>query len=91
MLGILGGERGPKILVGDFNAAPGAPELAPLWTKLRDAAPDGQATYPASAPASRIDLVTAAPGIRVLTSRAGDSLASGHRPVVVRVSVPGLP
>lgn len=87
MLDVLGRASGPKILVGDFNAEPGAPELDPLWTKLRDAAPDGTATYPASAPVSRIDLITVSPGIGVPVVRTHESLASDHRPVVADVVV----
>ncbi|BFO17898.1 endonuclease/exonuclease/phosphatase family protein [Streptomyces sp. KM77-8] len=39
MLGVLAADRGPKVLVGDFNAEATALELAPLWQRLRDAAP----------------------------------------------------
>jgi endonuclease/exonuclease/phosphatase family metal-dependent hydrolase len=85
MLGILGHDRGPKILLGDFNADAGAPELSPLWTRLRDAAPGGPATYPAGAPLSRIDLVTVSSGVRVVATRTGETLASDHRPVVADV------
>ncbi|UIJ56508.1 endonuclease/exonuclease/phosphatase family protein [Amycolatopsis acidiphila] len=87
MLGVLGQDRGPKILVGDFNAEAGAPELGPLWTALRDAAPGGPASYPAAAPVSRIDLVTVSPGVRVLATCTAETLASDHRPVVADVVV----
>ncbi|GAA4951628.1 hypothetical protein GCM10023238_17440 [Streptomyces heliomycini] len=55
MLAVLAADRGPKILAGDFNAEVTDPELAPLWERLRDAAPGG-GTYPAADPVKRIDL-----------------------------------
>jgi endonuclease/exonuclease/phosphatase family metal-dependent hydrolase len=82
MLDVLAADRGPKVLVGDFNAEPTAPELAPLWTKLRDAAPGGGGTYPALDRVERIDLVTVSPGVTVSGARTVASTASDHRPVV---------
>src|SRR5690606_21393616 len=82
MLGVLAEDRGPKILVGDFNAEPSAPELAPLWRRLRDAAEDGGLTYPAVDPVKRIDLVTVSPGVTVAGARTVATDASDHRPVV---------
>ncbi|CAO0827444.1 hypothetical protein SMICM17S_01865 [Streptomyces microflavus] len=49
-------DRGPKVLLGDFNAEPGAPELAPLWAELTDAGPEAP-TFPAQDPVKRIDYV----------------------------------
>ncbi|MER7718222.1 endonuclease/exonuclease/phosphatase family protein [Streptomyces flaveolus] len=82
MLEVLAADRGPKILVGDFNAEPAAPELAPLWRELRDAAPGGGGTYPAVDPVKRIDLVTVSPDITVAGAREVATGASDHRPVV---------
>ncbi|MFE2276477.1 endonuclease/exonuclease/phosphatase family protein [Streptomyces sp. NPDC059454] len=87
MLGVLAADRGPKILVGDFNAEATAPELAPLWERLRDAAPDGGGTYPAVDPVKRIDLVTVSPDIRVSGARTVAAEASDHRPVVADLKV----
>lgn len=87
MLGVLAADRGPKVLVGDFNAEATAPELAPLWERLRDAAPDGGGTYPASDPVKRIDLVTVSPDIRVAGARTVATEASDHRPVVTDLKV----
>lgn len=42
---IMAEDRGPKILLGDFNAEPAAAELAPLWKELTDADP-GAPTFP---------------------------------------------
>lgn len=82
MLGVLAADHGPKILVGDFNAEVTAPELAPLWQQLRDAAPDAGGTYPAIEPVKRIDFVTVSPDITVAGARTVVSAASDHRPVV---------
>ncbi|MFI2507124.1 endonuclease/exonuclease/phosphatase family protein [Streptomyces sp. NPDC018972] len=87
MLGVLAADRGPKVLVGDFNAEPTAPELAPLWERLRDAAPDAGGTYPAIDPVKRIDLITVSPGIRVTGARTVATEASDHRPVVTDLRV----
>lgn len=82
MLEVLAADRGPKILVGDFNAEATAAELAPLWQHLRDAAPGGGGTYPAADPVKRIDLVTVSPDITVTGAREVATDASDHRPVV---------
>ncbi|MFG2983627.1 endonuclease/exonuclease/phosphatase family protein [Streptomyces sp. NPDC048258] len=72
---------GPKILLGDFNAPPSAPELAPLWRELTDADPGGF-TYPAREPVERIDFVAVSAGVRVHAAAVAGTLASDHRPVV---------
>lgn len=87
MLAVLAADRGPKILVGDFNAEASAPELAPLWGALRDAAPGGGGTFPAVDPAKRIDLVTVSPDIGVTGARTVATEASDHRPVVADLTV----
>jgi endonuclease/exonuclease/phosphatase family metal-dependent hydrolase len=73
-----------QVLLGDFNAEPNAPELAPLWTRLSDAwtSPEPGPTYPADVPAKRIDYVTVSPSVRAGGMTVVDTLASDHRPVV---------
>ncbi|MEZ7154212.1 endonuclease/exonuclease/phosphatase family protein [Streptomyces althioticus] len=88
MLGILADDRGPSVLVGDFNAETSAPELAPLWHTLRDAAPDAGLTYPAIAPQKRIDLITVSDGVTVTGARTHVTDASDHRPVVADLRLP---
>ncbi|GAB3579603.1 endonuclease/exonuclease/phosphatase family protein [Amycolatopsis endophytica] len=88
MLGILGRARGPKILTGDFNAEPAAPELTPLWTKLADADPHG-GTYPAADPVKRLDFVTASRDLAIRAARTVATTASDHRPVLAQLTLPG--
>ncbi|MFI1223895.1 MULTISPECIES: endonuclease/exonuclease/phosphatase family protein [unclassified Streptomyces] len=83
---IMAEDRGPRILLGDFNAEPAAPELAPLWQELADADP-GAPTFPAQAPVKRIDFVAVSKdgprgGIAVRKAWVPESTASDHRPVV---------
>jgi endonuclease/exonuclease/phosphatase family metal-dependent hydrolase len=92
-LDILADDAGEsRVLVGDLNATPDAPELAPLWPVLTDAwaaAPgDGTGlTYPAITPTKRIDYVTASTEVKVVRSRVVDTAASDHRPVVADLVV----
>ncbi len=87
------GDAGPVILMGDLNAEPDAPELAPMLTTLTDAWPaagDGAGlTYPAEGPVKRIDYVLTGG-----TAQAGrcavvmsDPVASDHLPMACEVSV----
>ncbi|MFF2007837.1 endonuclease/exonuclease/phosphatase family protein [Streptomyces sp. NPDC058195] len=79
-----GPERGPvrQVLLGDFNAAPDAPELAPLWEELTDVEPGGP-TFPAQDPVRRIDYVAVSKDtVRARGAAVAESLASDHRPVV---------
>ena len=81
------------LAAGDLNERPGRPAWAALAASgLRDAGPGGGPTYPAGAPAKRIDGVVASAGVEVLDYRvvdaAGVERASDHRPVLVTVRVP---
>jgi endonuclease/exonuclease/phosphatase family metal-dependent hydrolase len=77
------------VVVGDFNAGPGSPELAPLRERFTDAwelAPDraDQAgwrfwhsghgeTFPAKGPRKRIDQVWVSPGVQVTAAHVLDA------------------
>ncbi|MGW1706377.1 endonuclease/exonuclease/phosphatase family protein [Streptomyces sp. NPDC002206] len=79
---VMAEDEGRKVLLGDFNAEPGAPELAPLWEELADAEP-GAPTYPALNPVKRIDFVAVSKDrVRVRDAAVAETLASDHRPVV---------
>lgn len=77
-----GRQKVRQILLGDFNATPAAPELAPLWGELTDSDPGGP-TYPAQDPVRRIDYVAVSKdSVRVRDAAVAETLASDHRPVV---------
>ncbi|GAA5026659.1 endonuclease/exonuclease/phosphatase family protein [Actinopolymorpha pittospori] len=83
MLNVMAPDHGPKVLVGDFNAKPDAPEIAALWQQgLVNVGPNAGKTYPATRPAKTIDLVTVSPDITVRSARVEATAASDHRPVV---------
>ncbi|MEI7034093.1 endonuclease/exonuclease/phosphatase family protein [Streptomyces pratensis] len=92
---VMAEDRGPKILLGDFNAEPDAPELTPLWQELTDADP-GAPTFPAQAPLKRIDFVAVSKardrprtGVFVRAAWVPPSVASDHRAVVADLLLPG--
>lgn len=83
----------PRILVGDFNARPDAPEIQPVLTQYRDAWVDALGAGTAAGVMSgdtrvrggRIDYVLyTGDGLSVLSAETVDTLASDHRPLVVR-------
>jgi endonuclease/exonuclease/phosphatase family metal-dependent hydrolase len=76
-----------QVLLGDFNAEPAAPELAPLLSRMSDAwarvnGSGGGQSYPAGVPDKRIDYVTYAGPLRPRAASVPDTLASDHRPVL---------
>ncbi len=86
-----------QILVGDFNAEAGAPELAGLWTRLTDSwtaageTTGGPNTYPAVAANKRIDFVTVGKGLTVRSAEVPPEVpvaeaASDHRPMIADLS-----
>jgi endonuclease/exonuclease/phosphatase family metal-dependent hydrolase len=76
-----------QLLLGDFNAEPAAPELAPLFARMHDAAPDGEPTYPAEDPVKRIDYVTYSGRLEAVAAEVLPTLASDHRPVLATLDV----
>lgn len=86
MLALIGASDVPTILMGDLNAPPAAPELAPLFARLTDSWPAGAGpgfTYPAKAPVRRIDFVLTSRHFRAVAATVPATLVSDHRPVVV--------
>jgi endonuclease/exonuclease/phosphatase family metal-dependent hydrolase len=85
-LAIIGESATPVLFLGDLNAVPTAPELQPLFARVRDVWPDtadAGFTYPAVKPARRIDYVLASDHFRVIYARVPDTQVSDHRPVVM--------
>jgi endonuclease/exonuclease/phosphatase family metal-dependent hydrolase len=78
-------------LLGDFNARPTAPELAPLFERLRDAwalAGDGDGfTFRASEPTARIDYVLVSPQLAVDEVRVPSLTGSDHLPLVATLTL----
>jgi len=89
MVAVMARVREPLIVFGDLNATPDAPELAPLFARLRDAWPRDSGpgyTYPADNPVKRIDYVLISRDFNTVSARVPVSEASDHRPVVVDLS-----
>ncbi|MGH3663647.1 MAG: endonuclease/exonuclease/phosphatase family protein, partial [Micromonosporaceae bacterium] len=80
-----------QILLGDFNAPPHAPELAPLWERLVDTwSVSGGVpglTYPAANPVKRIDYVAVSKRVKVRGVQVPGTLASDHLPVVADLTL----
>lgn len=94
MLGIIGQSGVPSLLLGDMNAPPNAPELQPLFGRLRDAwlgQAEAGLTYPATAPVRRIDYVFTSPHFSTRSASVPVTLASDHRPVVADLVLTGTP
>ena len=89
MLAIIG-DAGPAVLLGDLNATPEAPELQPLFQRLRDLWPAAAGpgfSYPATAPTKRIDYVLGSWGVSAQAMRVVESPASDHRAVVADLMI----
>jgi endonuclease/exonuclease/phosphatase family metal-dependent hydrolase len=105
ILTVLDQATGPAVLVGDFNARPTAPEMAPVFSRFTDAwtkagvpaedNPDGL-TSPARLagnPTSRIDYVLVGGQVEAASAHvpidAQTRHAADHYPVVVTLTLPG--
>lgn len=90
---LLGNAPEPTVLVGDLNATPQAPELAPLFAHLDDAwvrAGRGAGfTYPVERPDRRIDYVLVSPDVEVRDAQVIASDASDHLQVTADLAVSG--
>jgi endonuclease/exonuclease/phosphatase family metal-dependent hydrolase len=85
ILRVLAGARGPFVLLGDFNARPNSPEIAPLRARLVDVAAVARVRTP-TVPGTRIDYIFASRGVKVLGARVpGGRPVSDHRPLVARL------
>ena len=86
MLAAMNGANGHTLMFGDMNARPDAPEIEPLFHRLRDTWPYRQGpglTGPARNPAGKIDYVLASDGFTVTKAWVPRVFASDHFPVVV--------
>lgn len=91
MLAIIAGDPEPRLLLGDLNAPPDAPELSRLWEEFDDAwrrSGDGAGyTYSATNPVKRIDYILVSPAVPVNSVEVIATLASDHRPVVADITL----
>lgn len=82
---------GPAVVMGDLNARPGAPEIAPLIDSLVDAwitAGEGDGhTFDAAEPYARIDYVLISPGVVATQATVLVTNASDHRPVMADLAI----
>jgi endonuclease/exonuclease/phosphatase family metal-dependent hydrolase len=86
MLAQMGSASTPTLVLGDLNANPDAPELQPLFERLRDTwqnAADPGLTFPSDKPVKRIDYVLVSNHFRVRSASVPITEASDHRPVLV--------
>lgn len=83
----------PHALLGDLNARPSAPELAPLFEHFTDAwavAGEGDGfTFPASDPRARIDYVLVSRHFRVHRVSVPAPRGSDHLPLVAEIAPTG--
>lgn len=88
MLKAMGDTKVPTLMFGDMNARPDAPELEPLFRKLRDSWPYTQGpglTGPARNPQGKIDYVLTSGEFRVVRTWVPKVYASDHFPVVAEL------
>jgi len=83
--------RDPAILLGDFNAEPGSPEMeliaaAGLHDAWGEAGTGPGYTWPAQDPYQRIDWLWLSPSLQALDTEVLQTEASGHRPVIAEIT-----
>ncbi|MEJ9233215.1 endonuclease/exonuclease/phosphatase family protein [Peribacillus butanolivorans] len=86
MLNIMSESNKEQILIGDMNAIPTSPELAPLFSTFKDTWKEVHDhvgyTFPANQPNRTIDYILTTHGIQTESSEIIESLASDHRPLI---------
>ncbi len=91
---ITAGYKGPKILMGDFNAEPGEPAIAQLRKQFQDAldavgtSPEMRKSFPGGpSPRNAIDYIFVSPEFEVVSAQVvrDASIASDHNPVIAEL------
>ena len=88
MLKAMGEVATPTLMFGDMNARPDAPELKPLFARLRDSWPYSQGpglTGPARNPGGKIDYVLMSEDFKAVKTWVPKVYASDHFPVVAEL------
>ena len=78
------------VLMGDFNALPDDPVLAPIRARMRDAAEAFEApklSFPSDAPDRKIDYIFVSPDIEVIAADIPAIVASDHRPHTAEIKI----
>ena len=81
MMDVIRGSTTPVILAGDMNATSWSAELDPIRNSLVTLATE--MTYPAEAPAKRIDYIFVSNDVAMKDATVPVTTASDHRPVVM--------
>lgn len=88
VLGMIGKDM-PCMLMGDFNAEPNDPVLAPIREALCDTAGDAPLTFSARSPKIKIDYIFTSKEFACGPLRAPKTLASDHLPIVADMTLDG--
>lgn len=74
--------------MGDLNARPDAPVLAPIKARLKDTAPDEKLyTFPSNAPDRKIDYIFVSEDIKVNGVKVPDRVLSDHCPFIAELEL----
>lgn len=89
MMNIMRPDPPNQILLGDLNATPDSPEMAPLLQRFHSALAGCTdcKSYHSAAPTRLIDYILVSPAIEVKRSGVIASTASDHRPVMATVTL----
>ncbi|WP_234969317.1 endonuclease/exonuclease/phosphatase family protein [Bacillus massilinigeriensis] len=91
-LDIVDNKKGPKVIMGDFNALPESLEMAPIINHYQDVFADskGAYTYPAKKPSKRIDYIFTSDDIEIKESEVIVTNASDHLPLTAELELERL-
>lgn len=84
---ITSGSKGPKLILGDLNAAPESNEMKPMYSNYLDVFTDQDYanTYPADHPAKRIDYIFTSKDVETINTEVIHTLASDHLPIFAEI------
>jgi len=88
ILGLIEKEANPVLLMGDLNAEPDAPPLAPLLAALQDSCKGCSIlTFPSDTPTVKIDHILHSAHFAVLDVNSMDTQNSDHRPLIAELEL----
>ncbi|UOQ95103.1 endonuclease/exonuclease/phosphatase family protein [Halobacillus shinanisalinarum] len=89
IIDIAGRSGGPKVIMGDLNAAPTSEEMRAMYTHYSDAfAGQNEAyTYSATNPTKRIDYIFTSKDMETKNAQVIESLASDHLPITLEITL----